>query len=74
MRELDNVKYYDDSFGTTPVTAIVAMKSFSEPKVLILGGSDKGASYDELAKIVAESNIRKVLLIGDQAARIQRSS
>src|SRR5205814_9554720 len=50
VREFAGTKYYDDSFGTTPDTSIVAIKTFSEPKILILGGSDKGASYDELAK------------------------
>ena len=73
VRELDGVGYYDDSFGTTPETAIVAIQAFSQPKILILGGSDKGASYDELAKVVASSNVRQVILIGDQAQRIQAS-
>jgi UDP-N-acetylmuramoylalanine--D-glutamate ligase len=71
VRELDGVKYYDDSFGTTPETAIVAMQAFTEPKVVILGGSDKGASYSELAKVVKATNVRSVLLIGDQAPKIQ---
>jgi UDP-N-acetylmuramoylalanine--D-glutamate ligase len=71
VRELDNVRYYNDSYGTTPETAIVAIQAFDEPKVVILGGSDKGASYDNLAQTVAESSIRKVLLIGEQAARIK---
>jgi UDP-N-acetylmuramoylalanine--D-glutamate ligase len=71
VRELNDVKYYDDSFGTTPETAIVAMQAFSQPKIIILGGSDKGASYDELARAVKDSGVRKVLLIGDQAAKIQ---
>ena len=73
VRELNEVKYYDDSFGTTPETAIVAIQSFEEPKVVILGGSDKGASYDELAKTVASSNVRKAVLIGEQAYRIQNA-
>jgi UDP-N-acetylmuramoylalanine--D-glutamate ligase len=73
VRELDGVRYYDDSFGTAPETAIVAIQAFEEPKVIILGGSDKGASYEELAKVVANSNIRKVLLIGEQAERIKKS-
>lgn len=71
VRELDGVKYYDDSFGTAPETAIVAIQAFENPKLLILGGSDKGADYQELAEVVAGSNIRTVLLIGDQADRIQ---
>jgi UDP-N-acetylmuramoylalanine--D-glutamate ligase len=71
VRELDGVKYYNDSFGTTPETAIVAIKALKEPKVVILGGAGKGASYDELAKVVAVSNVSKVLLIGEQASRIQ---
>jgi len=71
VRDLDGVRYYDDSFGTTPETAIVAIEAFDEPKVIILGGSDKGASYDELAQTVAKSNVRKALLIGDQAERIR---
>ena len=71
VRELDGVRYYDDSFGTTPETAIVAMQAFAAPKVIVLGGSDKGALYDELAAAVNSTNVRQALLIGDQAARIQ---
>jgi UDP-N-acetylmuramoylalanine--D-glutamate ligase len=70
IRQLDGVSYYDDSLGTTPETTIVALEAFTQPKILILGGSDKGVSYDELAKAVAGSNTRQVLLIGDQAGRI----
>ena len=73
VRELDGVRYYNDSFGTTPETAIVAIQAFEEPKVVILGGSDKGADYGELAKVVAGANIRKVLLIGEQAGRIGKA-
>ena len=65
IRELDGVKYYDDSFGTTPETAIVAIKAFEQPKVVILGGASKGATFDQLAKAVIESNVRHVITIGD---------
>jgi UDP-N-acetylmuramoylalanine--D-glutamate ligase len=73
VREFNDVRYYNDSFGTTPETAIVAIQAFDQPKVIILGGSDKGASYDALAQTVAASSIRKVLLIGEQAGRIQEA-
>nr|MBA3724634.1 UDP-N-acetylmuramoyl-L-alanine--D-glutamate ligase [Candidatus Levybacteria bacterium] len=42
VRELNGVKYYDDSFSTTPETAIAAIEAFPNPKILILGGSHKG--------------------------------
>jgi UDP-N-acetylmuramoylalanine--D-glutamate ligase len=70
VRELNDVKYYDDSFGTTPETAIVAIQAFEQPKVVILGGSDKGASYDKLAKVVAENNVRHAITIGKTGPEI----
>lgn len=70
VREVNGVKYYNDSFGTTPETTEVAVKSFDVPKILIVGGSDKGVSFEELAKTVAESNVREVLVIGQTADKI----
>ncbi len=70
VRELGGVKYYDDSFGTTPNTAIVAIQAFSEPKIVILGGSDKGAAYDELATIVKSSNVKHAIVIGQITNKI----
>lgn len=71
VRELNGVRWYNDSYGTTPETAIVAIQAFDQPKIAILGGSDKGADYNQLAKTIAENDMRKVLLIGEQAPRIQ---
>ncbi len=70
---LGGVNYYDDSFGTTPETAIVAIEAFSQPKVLILGGSDKGATYEKLAQTVASNNVRHVVLIGDTGPAIGKA-
>ncbi|MBX4197148.1 UDP-N-acetylmuramoyl-L-alanine--D-glutamate ligase [Candidatus Saccharibacteria bacterium] len=73
VRELDGVKYYDDSFGTTPETAIVAMKSFETSKIMILGGSDKGADFDELAEVIKGSNVKHAIVVGQIADKIVNS-
>ncbi len=70
VRTVNDVDYYDDSFGTTPETAIVAIEAFSQPKVVILGGADKGTSFDQLAATVAKGNVRHVITIGDTGPKI----
>jgi UDP-N-acetylmuramoylalanine--D-glutamate ligase len=70
VREFQDVQYYDDSFGTTPETAMVAIEAFSVPKIVILGGSDKGATYDELAETVKNNNVRHALTVGDTGPAI----
>lgn len=72
VREVAGVKYYNDSFGTTPETAIAAISAFTEPKVLVLGGSDKGSNYSELAQAVKNSNTKAVILIGTVAPTIKQ--
>jgi len=73
VRELDGVKYYNDSFSTVPETAIAALDSFTEPIILIAGGSDKKSDYTELGQKIASANVKTVILIGDMAERIQSS-
>lgn len=72
IAEKRGVKYYDDSIATTPGSAIAAIESFSQPKVLIMGGSSKGADFSTVATSLLQANIRKVLLIGEEAGRIEK--
>lgn len=70
--EVGGVKYYNDSFSTTPETTIAAIKSFSEPLILIVGGSEKGSDFCQLGEEISRAkNIKAVLLIGLMADRIQ---
>lgn len=68
------VSYYDDSFSTTPETAIAAIESFSEPKILILGGSSKNSDFTELGEVISNSNtIKAIVGIGDEWRRIEEN-
>jgi UDP-N-acetylmuramoylalanine--D-glutamate ligase len=71
VREVDGVRYVDDSFATTPETAMAALASFAAPKVMILGGSEKYSHYEELGRAVAAANVRHAVLIGDMAPKLQ---
>lgn len=69
VAEKSGVKYYDDSIATTPGSAIAALKSFDEPKVLILGGKTKGADYSELIE-TCKSTATTVIAIGANGPEI----
>lgn len=57
--------FYNDSFATGPQPTIAAIKSFTEPETLIVGGSDKGLDYSELGDVIKSSpNIKNIILIG----------
>ncbi len=73
VRELEEVRYYDDSIATTPGSAIAALRAFTEPKVLILGGSGKGADYQELVEEITRHAVRKLILVGRESERIERA-
>lgn len=72
VREVNSVKFYNDSFSTTPETAIAALQSFNEPIVIILGGSDKGSDYSQLARALFDCHrLAGVILIGQMAGKIK---
>ena len=73
VAEIKSVKYYNDSFSTTPESCIAAIKSFPKNNmILIAGGSEKFSDYSKLgAEIVAQKNLRAVILIGQTAQRIE---
>lgn len=67
----DGVLYYNDSFSTVPETAIAAVNSFTEPLILIAGGSYKGSDYRDIGNVIRKSNVKSLILIGDMASEIE---
>ena len=71
VKKVKGVSFYNDSFSTVPETAIAAIKSFTEPTIIILGGSSKNSDFSELGKTITNAkNIKKVILIGVEGPKI----
>lgn len=66
------VGYVNDSISTVPEATINALETFGERvKTLILGGFDRGLSYDTLAQYLMETTVETVLFFPPSGARIQ---
>ena len=65
----DGRLYFNDSIATTPESAMAAIAALPGPLAIILGGSDKGASYAALAEAVARRGAIPIL-IGAVAERM----
>ena len=72
VRELNGVRWYNDSIATAPERAVAAVHAFSEPIVLMLGGRDKNLPWGELAKLIHE-RVDHVVLFGEAGEMIQNA-
>ena len=69
VRELNGVKWYNDSASTTPDKSLAGINAFDERIVLIAGGYDKNISYDIIAKPILKK-VSKLILFGDTKNKI----
>ena len=69
IRELNGVKWYNDSIGTSPTRTIAGLKSFKEDIVLIAGGYDKNLDYEPLAEPIV-NRVKTLILIGQTSGKI----
>lgn len=69
VREIDGVKFINDSKATNIDSVIVALKSFNDPILLILGGLDKGNDYSMIEDLVIDK-VKKIYAIGASADKI----
>lgn len=68
VREINGVKYYNDSKGTNTDATIVAVNSFDCPIILFVGGKEKGLPMDELKQNL--KNVKKVIGYGECGSRL----
>ncbi len=69
---IHGIPYYNDSSGTNPLSTIRALAVFSQPVVLILGGSEKNANFGELVQ-AARKREATLVLFGATRERIART-
>lgn len=72
VREVDGVKYYNDSKGTNPDSTEVAVAAMDGDVVLIAGGYDKGADFDNLIE-KSKDKLKAAILFGQTAEKISES-
>ncbi len=69
VREMDQVKWYNDSASSSPTRTLSGLNAFDEDIILIAGGYDKNLDYEPLAKPIVEK-VKGLLLIGQTSGKI----
>ena len=70
VRELDGVKWYNDSIASNPTRTIAGLYSFNQKLCIIAGGYDKKIPFQPLADPVAE-RVKLLILTGPTADKIE---
>ena len=71
VREIDGVRYFNDSKGTNVGSVVKSLESFSEPVILIAGGKDKQGDLGPLKELIRH-HVRRLILIGEAKERMAR--
>jgi len=72
VREIDGVRYYNDSIATSPDRTMALLETLQGPLVIILGGYDKGLPFDGLAQEIVARGC-KVITLGKSAPKIEEA-
>ena len=72
VRELDGVKYYNDSIASSPTRTIAGLKAFNQQVILIAGGYDKHIPFEPMAPFVTEK-VKALILCGPTADAIEKA-
>lgn len=72
LREVDSIRYYNDSYSTGPHSTIAALEAIPGKKVVILGGFDRMLPLDHLITALKEheKDIRMAIIVGASGKRL----
>jgi UDP-N-acetylmuramoylalanine--D-glutamate ligase len=72
VKEVNGVKYYNDSKATTVESLWFALKSFTTPIILIAGGKDKGSDFTRLNDLILDG-VKKIIVIGTASEKMEKA-
>lgn len=72
VREVDEVKYYNDSIASSPTRTLAGLKAFEKPVILIAGGYDKHIPFKSLAE-EGYDKIKVLILTGNTKEKIKEA-
>ena len=70
VREINKVRWYNDSIGSSPSRTIAGLVSFKNKVILIAGGYDKNLDYTDLGKYIVD-RAKAVVLLGQTKEKIK---
>lgn len=74
VREIDGVRYYNDSIASSPTRTILGTLSLYNKKIiLICGGYDKHLDYSSLGDYI-NKKVKVLILMGDTAKKIEEAT
>jgi UDP-N-acetylmuramoylalanine--D-glutamate ligase len=72
VREIEGVRYVNDSKGTNVGAVVKSVESFADPVILIAGGRDKAGDFTLLRDLVKEK-VKALVLIGEAREKINQA-
>lgn len=72
VRELDGIRFINDSKGTNVGAVLKSLEGFSEPVILIAGGRDKAGDFSLLRPLVKEK-VKCLILMGEAREKIRKA-
>lgn len=72
VKEIEKVKYYNDSIATTPTRVVAGLRSFDKKIIMIAGGYDKKIPFAPLAPEIIK-HVKILILMGNTAQKIENA-
>ncbi|WP_111671618.1 UDP-N-acetylmuramoyl-L-alanine--D-glutamate ligase [Algoriphagus litoralis] len=73
IRQIDGVRFINDSKGTNVEATYYALGSFTKPMIWIAGGVDKGNDYSVLKPLVENGKVKVLICLGKDNEKLRKA-